>query len=185
MQMMEGLGTKFKTSTWGIIGFLVYKTIIYLNGFEERRLRWVIIKMKKEFDSVNYKKTFKNLIFEKSSAKISPKVKEIFIQTQPRKKEFLQKVPIGKIYIDGHTDNEPVPYPITDFQRYGAVYDDNYTLSPAQAREARNILVGNLDEELSRYIIVAGYYSSIPLDPKNPAADINRRVEIRFVVEYN
>lgn len=65
MQMMEGLGTKFKTSTWGIIGFLVYKTIIYLNGFEERRLRWVIIKMKKEFDSVNYKKTFKNLIFEK------------------------------------------------------------------------------------------------------------------------
>ena len=48
MEMMEGLGTKFKTSTWGIIGFLLFKGWSSLNNFEERRLRWTIAWMKKE-----------------------------------------------------------------------------------------------------------------------------------------
>lgn len=48
MNMMEGLGTKFKTSAWGIMGFLIYKSWISINGFDERRLRWAIGKMKQE-----------------------------------------------------------------------------------------------------------------------------------------
>lgn len=50
MSMMQGLGTKFKTSTWGIVGFLLLKSWAAKNGFEERRLRWCITKIKKQID---------------------------------------------------------------------------------------------------------------------------------------
>lgn len=50
MGMMEGLGTKFKTSTWGIIAFLMLKAWSAFNGYEERRLRWCVGKMKAAFE---------------------------------------------------------------------------------------------------------------------------------------
>lgn len=50
MGMMEGLGTKFKTSTWGIIAFLLLKAWSAKNGYEERRLRWCVGKMKAAFE---------------------------------------------------------------------------------------------------------------------------------------
>ena len=39
MGMMEGLGTKFKTSTWGIIGFLLFKAWATKNGFDEECIK--------------------------------------------------------------------------------------------------------------------------------------------------
>lgn len=50
MGMMQGLGTKFKTSTWGIIAFLGLKAWSSVNSFEEKRLRWCIRKIKGELD---------------------------------------------------------------------------------------------------------------------------------------
>lgn len=50
MGMMEGLGTKFKTSTWGIMAFLLLKAWSARNGYEERRLRWCVGKMKASFE---------------------------------------------------------------------------------------------------------------------------------------
>ncbi|EKN3392664.1 hypothetical protein O1Y80_000815 [Yersinia enterocolitica] len=50
MGMMEGLGTKFKTSTWGISAFLVLKTWAALKGYDDKRLRWCAKKMKQAFD---------------------------------------------------------------------------------------------------------------------------------------
>ena len=50
MGMMEGLGTKFKTSTWGIMAFLLIKAWSARNGYEERRLRWCVGKMKAAFE---------------------------------------------------------------------------------------------------------------------------------------
>ncbi len=50
MGMMEGLGTKFKTSTWGIVAFLLLKAWAAKNGYEERRLRWCVGKMKVAFE---------------------------------------------------------------------------------------------------------------------------------------
>ncbi len=49
--MMDGLGTKFKTSTWGIFAFLALKIWISYDGFEESRLRWCIRKIKGELDN--------------------------------------------------------------------------------------------------------------------------------------
>ena len=52
MQMLEGLGTKFKTSTWGLLAFILLKVILSKNGYEERRLRWSIEKVKSELDII-------------------------------------------------------------------------------------------------------------------------------------
>ena len=49
-RMMEGLGTKFKTSTWGIIAFITMKATASAIGFENRRLLWCINKMKEQID---------------------------------------------------------------------------------------------------------------------------------------
>ncbi|MFW2012216.1 hypothetical protein [Acinetobacter bereziniae] len=56
MQMLEGLGTKFKTSTWGLLAFILLKVILSKNGYEERRLRWSIEKVKCELDVVRDQK---------------------------------------------------------------------------------------------------------------------------------
>lgn len=50
MAMMGGLGTKFKTSTWGILGFLVLKLTLSAMGRETERQQWVITRMKQEMD---------------------------------------------------------------------------------------------------------------------------------------
>ncbi|MBA0206271.1 hypothetical protein [Pectobacterium aroidearum] len=50
MGMMEGLGTKFKTSTWGISAFLILKTWVAVKGYDEKRLRWCTQKMKTAFE---------------------------------------------------------------------------------------------------------------------------------------
>ena len=50
MGMMEGLGTKFKTSTWGIMAYLILKACAAGLGYDEKRLRWCAQKMKQVFD---------------------------------------------------------------------------------------------------------------------------------------
>ena len=50
MGMMQGLGTKFKTSTWGIAFFLLLKVWSSWTGFDEKRLAWVIRKVKTELE---------------------------------------------------------------------------------------------------------------------------------------
>lgn len=49
--LLQGLGTKFKTSTWGITGFVMLKIWSETTRFEEKRLTWVIAKVKTELDN--------------------------------------------------------------------------------------------------------------------------------------
>ena len=51
MGLLQGLGTKFKTSTWGITGFLLLKVWSSLTRFDEKRLTWVIHKVKSELEN--------------------------------------------------------------------------------------------------------------------------------------
>lgn len=53
LSMLKGLGTKFKTSTWGIAGFILMKVWSEVTQFEEKRLAWVIGKVKKETEVRN------------------------------------------------------------------------------------------------------------------------------------
>lgn len=48
--LLQGLGTKFKTSTWGIMGFVLLKIWSEVTRFDEKRLIWVIDKVKGELD---------------------------------------------------------------------------------------------------------------------------------------
>lgn len=60
MGMMEGLGTKFKTSTWGLIAFLLLKALSSKNNFEEKRLSWVSNKIRTILDNRNQETKIKN-----------------------------------------------------------------------------------------------------------------------------
>lgn len=64
--MLQGLGTKFKTSTWGIIGFVFLKIWSECTRFEEKRLTWVIDKVKTELES--RKKQAEQMAFAKQAA---------------------------------------------------------------------------------------------------------------------
>lgn len=72
--------------------------------------------------------------------------------------------------------------PVTDIRRYCTVYDDNYTLSAARAREARKMLIEGLNGQNISRIVVAGFGSSNPIDTSDPSSAKNRRVEVRFVL---
>ena len=51
--MLKGLGTKFKTSTWGIAGFILLKVWSEASNFEAKRMAWVIGKVKEESEARN------------------------------------------------------------------------------------------------------------------------------------
>lgn len=51
--MLQGLGTKFKTSTWGITGFILLKVWSEASNFEAKRMAWVIGKIKQESEARN------------------------------------------------------------------------------------------------------------------------------------
>lgn len=51
MQLLNNLGNKFKTSTWGIAGFIILKAWSETTRFDEKRLTWVIGKVKSEIES--------------------------------------------------------------------------------------------------------------------------------------
>jgi chemotaxis protein MotB len=72
----------------------------------------------------------------------------------------------GQVVIRGHTDA----------RRYKSLNFDNWQLSTARAHMASYILMhGGLEEK--RIERIEGYGSSDPLDPADPLADANRRVE--------
>lgn len=60
MKMLEGLGAKFKTSTWGLLAFLGLKVVLDKDGYEDRRLRWAIEKVKMEFDKIREEQRFQD-----------------------------------------------------------------------------------------------------------------------------
>ncbi len=135
------------------------------------------------FDFDKDKVTFGEGIFEKGSAIVTHDVQDALYKSKPKVLEFLNKSSNGIIYIEGHSDNTPVLHPVINKSKYGAVYDDNYTLSAARAREARNVLLGELPDSLANRIVVAGFGYSRPIEGLKPDNAANRRIEIKFVIE--
>lgn len=48
MGLMDGLGAKFKTSTWGILCFIILNLLFNVFGFQEKRLVWAVKKVRAE-----------------------------------------------------------------------------------------------------------------------------------------
>lgn len=133
------------------------------------------------FDIEAGKITLRDDIFGRGSACITPQAKSAFTSVEQKIAAFMAEVKGGQIFVEGHTDNLPVGSPVVDFSRFCTVYDDNYTLSAARAREARKLLIGALDSDTARRVVVAGYGDSQPLPNIMSSDGKNRRVEVRFV----
>lgn len=131
-------------------------------------------------DAAAGKVTLKERAFRSGSACIEPEAKAAFAQVEKRIAAYLQQFRGGQIYVEGHTDNETVKSAVLDQHAFCTVYDDNYTLSAARAREARKLLIGSTDTESARRIVVAGFGDSHPLAGLDPSDARNRRVELRF-----
>ena len=135
-----------------------------------------------EMDLVRARLTLRDGVFEKGSACLTEDAKHAVQSVQGQVESFLKGNAHSRILIEGYTDNLPVRNPVTDIERFCTVYDDNYTLSAARAREARKALIGNLDSDTARRIIVAGYGDSSPLAGIDPADARNRRVEVQLTI---
>lgn len=134
------------------------------------------------FDIADGRITLKDNIFEKGSACITPLAAKAFEDISIKVSGFLLANPLASIYVEGHTDSLPVSHPVTDYARFCTVYDDNFTLSAARAREARKLLIFKLDQAQSKKIIVAGFGDSHPLKGMDSTDGRNRRVEIQFAI---
>lgn len=127
--------------------------------------------------------TLRDGVFERGSACLTPQAKAAVQTVQPQILHFLSNTG-GRIFVEGYTDNLPVKSPVTDYARFCTVYDDNFTLSAARAREARKALLGaDMDETMARRVVVAGYGDSRPQTGIDPSDGRNRRVEVHFVTE--
>ena len=136
-----------------------------------------------EMDLAHSRLTLRDSVFQKGSACLTEEAKIAVQSVQQQLESFLKEHERSKILVEGYTDNLPVNHPVTDFRRFCTVYDDNYTLSAARARDARKAIVGNMDEATARRIIVAGYGDSSPLPGIDPADARNRRVEVQLTLK--
>lgn len=135
-----------------------------------------------EIDLPRNRLTLRDSVFEKGSACLTEEARIAVASVQIQLANFLKEHRRSKILVEGYTDNLPVKNPVTDYRRFCTVYDDNYTLSAARAREARKAMIGQLDEGTARRIVVAGYGDSSPLPGIDPADARNRRVEVQLTL---
>lgn len=134
------------------------------------------------FDPRTNRLTLRDSVFERGSACLTREARAAVETVQEQLALFLNS-PGTRILVEGYTDNVPVKHPVIDYQRFCTVYDDNFTLSAARAREARRALIGTLDATTAQRIVVAGYGDSRPLKGLDPADSKNRRVEVQFALD--
>ncbi|WP_333662429.1 hypothetical protein [Acinetobacter sp.] len=96
MGMLEGLGTKFKTSTWGLMAFILLKLVLSKNGYEERRLHWSIEKVKDELDSSRDKKLQEERANNQKIIDNMQTISQLFVETignnQTKNQELFQQL---------------------------------------------------------------------------------------------
>jgi len=133
-------------------------------------------------DVNSQKITLRDGIFNRGSACVASQASQALATIETQVVRFLTEFRSGQVYIEGYTDNLPVTRPVTNFESFCTVYDDNFTLSAARAREARKFIVGDLAQAFARRVIVAGYGDSQPIPGVAPEDARQRRIEVRFVL---
>lgn len=133
-------------------------------------------------DVNSQKITLRDGVFNRGSACVASQASQALATIETQVVRFLTEFRSGQVYIEGYTDNLPVTRPVTNFEVFCTVYDDNFTLSAARAREARKFIVGDLAPAFARRVIVAGYGDSQPIPGVAPEDARQRRIEVRFVL---
>lgn len=127
--------------------------------------------------------TLRDGVFGRGSACVTDQAKVAFTSIEAKVADFLTEFNTGRVFVEGHTDNLPVSRPVTNFEAFCTVYDDNFTLSAARAREARKLIIGLLDPANARRVVVAGYGDSQPISGVPPEDAQQRRIEVRWVIQ--
>lgn len=133
------------------------------------------------FDLTGSKITLRDRVFARGSACVTDEARHALSSLGPKIAEFVSGSAQAQVFVEGHTDNVQVSRPVTDYNKFCTVYDDNFTLSAARAREARKLLIALLDEQQAKRVIVAGFGDSQPLPGLEPGDEKNRRVEVQFL----
>ncbi|MDH1994056.1 OmpA family protein [Aeromonas caviae] len=134
-------------------------------------------------DMTSNRLTLADSVFERGSACLKDEAQHAVSSVRGKLVSFLSENPKAQIFVEGYTDNIPVSRPVTDYRKYCTVYDDNFTLSAARAREVRKAIIGELDDRSAKRIVVAGYGDSRPLPEIDASNPKNRRVEVRFLID--
>ncbi len=128
--------------------------------------------------------TLRDSVFERGSACLTAEAQAAVEAVRAQVAGFMVNNHKARIVVEGYTDNIPVRQPVTDYRRFCTVYDDNFTLSAARAREARRALIGTaFGENVAKRIVVAGYGDSRPLEGLGAGDARNRRVEVQFSLD--
>ena len=129
-------------------------------------------------DLANHRIRLKEATFARGSACVAETARKILEAWSPRMREILVERPEREIFVDGHTDSMPLGRYRPTISRHCARFDDNYTLSAARAREAREVLTDGWDPKLKERVALAGFGDTRPLPNTDRSAAENRRVEI-------
>ncbi len=135
-------------------------------------------------------------VFGAGSACLTPAARAVLARWSARSfRPFLERHPGVRLAVEGHTDARPLTVDVDTFAaRDGhtsnprcALFDDNFTLSAARAREARRAMLNAESApwpaQLADRVIVAGYGSSRPRQGLAPQDPRHRRVEILVLAD--
>ncbi len=131
-------------------------------------------------DIQSQKIRFKEATFALGSACVQPAARTVIASWSDRIRRLLEERSDREINIEGHTDSFPVTVRPGVLNRC-AQFDDNFTLSAARARQARQVLTAGWPESLRERVALAGFGDTRPLAGQKRDSPDNRRVEIAII----
>ena len=118
----------------------------------------------------------KDISFQSGSACLSPDAISVLNLLQPQIMQDMNQNPELNIYIEGHTDPEPV----ASERRSCGLFDNNIQLSTLRASNVREIFEKTIPDAKVR-MPVTGWGAARLKDKENERSSVNRRVELRWV----
>lgn len=129
MGLMEGLGAKFKTSTWGLLCFIILNIVFNALGFKEKRLSWAIAKVREEVEAKNVKKA---KLEQNKYEKLLKSILFLNEQNQARNTQLVEFFSLIQQQFLTQHDNTS--------QSFQKLFSDNFN---AQLNELKNIVESN------------------------------------------
>lgn len=132
-------------------------------------------------DTLSKKIYIKTTTFKKGSAcvrdtntvrEIAYAIDSVFKITEFQGKELI-------FFVEGYADASPIKRKICSC----GCFSNNDELSFYRAYNVRNLIIKFLGEEYENRIFFSGYGDKMLLDTVNKYSEVNRRVEIRFILQ--
>ena len=129
-----------------------------------------------QVDPLHKRITLREATFASGSACVRPQARRALARISQGLRTQLEEIGDNTIRVEGHTDAVRVILR-TGGAHLCALFDDNFTLSAARAREARNALITGWPEALRDRVTLAGLGDTQPVNGDR-FSPLNRRIEI-------